>query len=176
MIMADRNGPPTGNGGQQPERQAGQQPPPDETADLKAQVAESEDRWRRAVADLDNVRKRFAREAERMRADERARVAALWLPVLDNLELALSHAGADPAAIVDGVRGVRDQALEVLSRLGYPRLVDEGTPFDPGRHEAVAVLPAADAPAGTVLQVVRPGYGSDEQLLRPAAVVVAKGD
>ena len=171
--MADQHGAaPPGDRGQQP----GQPLPPDETADLKAQVAELEDRWLRAVADLDNMRKRFVREAEQMRADERARVAALWLPVLDNLELALSHAGADPAAIVDGVRGVRDQALEVLARLGYPRLVDEGRPFDPSRHEAVAVLPATDTPAGTVVQVVRPGYGSDEQLLRPAAVVVAKGD
>jgi molecular chaperone GrpE len=175
--MADQHGAaPPGDRGQQP----GQPLPPDETmdvtADLKAQVAELEDRWRRAVADLDNMRKRFVREAEQMRADERARVAALWLPVLDNLELALSHAEADPAAIVDGVRGVRDQALEVLSRLGFPRRTDEGTPFDPGRHEAVAVLPAVDTPAGTVVQVVRPGYGSAEQLLRPAAVVVAKGD
>jgi molecular chaperone GrpE len=174
--MVEPAGTSPGDGQQRPEQSAPEQLPPDQTAELKAQVAELEDRWRRAVADLDNVRKRVAREAERLRADERARVAAQWLPVLDNLELALEHAGADPETIVNGVRGVRDQALEVLSRLGYPRQADEGIRFDPGRHEAVAVLPAVDTPAGTVLQVVRPGYGNEEYLLRPAAVVVAKGE
>ncbi len=171
--MVDQAQPPPDDRDQQPE-QAQQPVQPDENAYLRARVAELEDLWRRAAADLDNLRKRAAREAGRVRADERARVAAQWLPVVDNLELALEHAKADPTAIVDGVRGVRDQAVEILSRLGFPRRDDVGTPFDPGRHEAVAVLPAGDAPAGTVVQVVRPGYGSDDQLLRPAAVVVAK--
>jgi molecular chaperone GrpE len=186
--MADQTGTPVGDGKRHDgERQAERPPRPDAGADARAQVAEAEercgqavaeaeDRWRRAVADLDNLRKRVARDAERVQGDERARVAAQWLPVVDNLELALEHAEADPAAIVDGVRGVRDQAVEVLSRLGFARRTDEGMPFDPGRHEAVAVLPAANAPAGTVLHVVRPGYGNDERQLRPAAVVVAKGD
>src|SRR6478672_4206141 len=68
----------------------------DTEPDLRARVAELEDRWRRTVADLDNMRKRFAREREQLREAERARVAADWLPILDNLELALQHAGADP--------------------------------------------------------------------------------
>jgi molecular chaperone GrpE len=147
----------------------------DEIAELRAQLAEMEERWRRALADFDNLRKRVAREASQQRDDERARVAALWLPVLDNLELALQHADADPAAIVAGVRAVRDQALAVLAELGYPRRADENGQFDPSRHEAVAALPDTQHPPGTILQVIRPGYGSDERLLRPAAVVVAKG-
>jgi molecular chaperone GrpE len=69
---------------------------------------------------------------------------------------------------------VREQALAVLNRLGYPRRDDVGEPFDPTLHEAVATVEDADAPDGTVVKVVRPGYGSDENLLRPAAVVVAK--
>src|SRR5690349_14002181 len=73
-------------------------------------VEELEDRWRRALADLDNLRKRYARELPREREAERSRVAAAFLPVIDNLELALAHAGADdPGAIVSGVRAVRDQ-------------------------------------------------------------------
>jgi molecular chaperone GrpE len=87
--------------------------------------------------------------------------------------LALAHATASPASIIDGVRGVRDQALAVLSGLGFPRRNDVGTTFDPARHEAVAATPTHAAPAGTVLEVVRPGYGDGEQQLRPAAVVVA---
>ncbi|MGY1836343.1 nucleotide exchange factor GrpE [Blastococcus sp. SYSU DS0510] len=147
----------------------------EQVTDLERQVAELEDRWRRALADLDNLRKRYERESATQRARERAQVAAAWLPVVDHLELALAHATASPASIIDGVRGVRDQALAVLSGLGFPRRDDVGTTFDPARHEAVAATPTHAAPAGTVLEVVRPGYGEGEQQLRPAAVVVAAG-
>ena len=68
-------------------------------------------------------------------------MARQWLPVVDNLDRALEHAEADPAAIIDGVRAVRDQALDVLARLGFPRRDDRGARFDPARHEAVG-LPA----------------------------------
>jgi molecular chaperone GrpE len=141
----------------------------------QAEAKEMEDRWRRALADLDNYRKRVARDMQRQLVDERARVAGEWLPVLDNLELALDHAGADPDAIIEGVRAVRDQALEVLSRLGFPRRDDLGRRFDPAVHEAVATTSDPSAPPGTVVGVVRSGYGADERLLRPAAVVVAAG-
>src|ERR1700755_575738 len=85
-------------------------PVPDETAELRAQVAQSDERYGRSVADYDNLRKRMERDVDREREDERARVAARWLPVLDNLELALQHAGADPASIVSGLEAVRQQA------------------------------------------------------------------
>jgi molecular chaperone GrpE len=141
-------------------------------AELQARVAELEDRWRRALADFDNLRKRTARDAERQRLDERARVAREWLPVIDNLDLALEHAKSDPALLA-GVQAVRDQALAILAALGFPRQTDVGTAFDPQRHEAVGTLADAQAPPGTVLHVVRPGYGDGERQLRPAAVVVA---
>jgi molecular chaperone GrpE len=146
--------------------------PDDESATV---VAELEDRWRRALADLDNLRKRYARELARERAAERARVAAAFLPMIDNLELALGHAGDAPAAFVEGIRAVRDQAIQTLTSLGYPRQDDLGVPFDPNRHEAVGVVDATDAPPGSVVQVVRPGYGVGERMLRPAAVIVAGG-
>jgi molecular chaperone GrpE len=117
-----------------------------------------------------------ARDAARQRTEERARVAAEWLPVLDNLELALEHAGSATEGIVEGVRAVRDQAQAVLARLGFPRYGEEGVIFDPARHEAVAAVPATGIPSGTVLRVVRPGYGDGEHQLRPAAVVVSTGD
>jgi molecular chaperone GrpE len=146
-----------------------------EAPEAAAKIAELEDRWLRAVAELDNLRKRIARDAERVRAEERDRVAAEWLPVLDNLELALSHADAQGGdAVVEGVRAVRDQALAVLSRLGYARRDETGVPFDPAHHEAVATVARDDVPPGTVVEVVRPGYGDDRRQLRPAVVVVAK--
>lgn len=133
------------------------------------------DRWRRALADLDNLRKRHAAELARARAEERARVASLFLPVLDNLELALSHADANPAGVLVGVRAIRDQAVQLLSALGYPRDDEVGVPFDPRRHEVVAVDDTlADAEPNTVTRVVRPGYGTDGDDLRPTAVVVSR--
>ncbi|MFE2076354.1 nucleotide exchange factor GrpE [Streptomyces misionensis] len=139
-----------------------------------AALKEVEDRWRRALADLDNLRKRHARELDRERALERARTAAAFLPVVDNLELALNHAGSDPGAIVEGVRAVRDQAVSILERLGYERHAETGVPFDPSRHEVVGVVQDPDAEPNTVAQVLRPGYGEAERQLRPAAVTVAK--
>ncbi|KOU71232.1 molecular chaperone GrpE [Streptomyces sp. XY413] len=137
-------------------------------------ILELEDRWRRALADLDNLRKRHARELERERAVERSRTAAAFLPVLDNLELALTHAGADPGAIVEGIRAVRDQAVNVLDLLGYPRHAETGVAFDPALHEVVGIVQDPDAAPGTVVEVLRAGYGDGERQLRPAAVTVAK--
>ncbi|MFF9360310.1 nucleotide exchange factor GrpE [Streptomyces griseoluteus] len=139
-----------------------------------AALKEVEDRWRRALADLDNLRKRHARELDRERGAERARTAAAFLPVIDNLELALSHAASDSGAIVEGVRAVRDQAVSILERLGYERHAETGVPFDPSRHEVVGVVQDPDAEPNTVTQVLRPGYGEAERQLRPAAVTVAK--
>jgi molecular chaperone GrpE len=142
---------------------------------LRADVERLTDQWRRALADLDNTRKRAARESARARADERARVALEWLPVLDNLDRALEHGRSEPGTVLEGVAAVRQQALSVLERLGFPRRSDLGTSFDPARHEAVAAMPDPDAAPGTVLRVVRPAYGEGERQLRPASVVVATG-
>jgi molecular chaperone GrpE len=136
-------------------------------------VAALEDRLRRALADLENLRKRHALELERQRAAEANRVAGAWLPVLDNLDLALSHADADPSTIIEGVRAVRDQALGVLANLGFSRYDEVGVPFDPARHEVVNVIDDSDAEPGTVVRVLRPGYGTPERQLRPGAVTVA---
>ncbi|MGW3407756.1 nucleotide exchange factor GrpE [Streptomyces sp. NPDC000888] len=163
--------PPTEEAEPWPDAATGSAAPEDESA---AALREAEDRWRRALADLDNLRKRHARELEREAAAERARTAAAFLPVIDNLELALSHAAADPGAIVEGVRAVRDQAVNVLERLGYPRHAEKGVAFDPARHEVVGVVQDPDADPNTVVQVLRPGYGEAERQLRPAAVTVAK--
>ncbi|MGW5342001.1 nucleotide exchange factor GrpE [Streptomyces sp. NPDC004050] len=172
-----RSDPPTGRGPVTDEQPgpgaAGGGPAPSED-EYTAELKELEDRWRRALADLDNLRKRHARELERERTAERSRTAAAFLPVLDNLELALTHAGADPGAIVEGVQAVRDQAVNVLELLGYPRHVETGVAFDPARHEVIGVVQDPDASPGTVVDVLRPGYGDGERQLRPAAVTVAK--
>ncbi|MEV4233903.1 nucleotide exchange factor GrpE [Nocardia sp. NPDC050408] len=139
-----------------------------------AQIAQLEDRWRRAAADLDNLRKRYARDLDRERADERSKVAGAWLPMLDNLELALAHAKGDADPLVAGVRAIRDQAVQVLEQLGYPRHSEVGVPFSPEMHEVVSVVDRPDFPPGTVVEVLRPGYGENGRQLRPAAVIVSR--
>lgn len=137
-------------------------------------AAALESQLRRALADLDNMRKRFDREIARQRTEERARVVTEWIPVVDNLERALEHAGASPETLLEGVQAVRNQGVDVLARLGYPRYDDVGRPFDPARDEAIGARPDS-APPGTVVAAFRPGYGTAETVLRPAAVIVSKG-
>src|ERR1700684_975931 len=139
-------------------------------------IAELEHLRLRARADWDNVRKRCAAQVSRAEAEARAAVTRQWLAVVDNLDLALAHAEADPETIVEGVRAVRDQALGVLGRLGFPRRDDRGARFDPARHEAIASRPDPGAEADVVAEVVRPAYGEGDHQLRPAQVVVARPD
>src|ERR1700744_5328005 len=113
------------------------------------ELARLEDRWRRALADLDNLRKRYARELDRERKLERSKVAGAWLPVVDNLERALQHSGGDADSVIAGVRAILDQALQVLDNLGYPRDTETGVPFDPGRHEVVNVTDNGGRGTGT---------------------------
>lgn len=142
---------------------------------LEATVAELEDRWRRALAELDNARKRHARELNHEAEAERRRICLAWLPIVDNLELALEHAQDDPASIIVGVRAVRDQAVALLASLGYPRDDETGMPFDPLRHEAAELVEDPGVPPGTVVRVLRPGYGRPpDRQLRPAAVAVSR--
>ena len=146
---------------------------PDVLEKAQARIAQLEDGWRRAAAELDNFRKRCAKDLVRAREQERARTAAGWLPVVDNLERALEHASSDPDQIIEGVRAVYQQALSVLADLGFPRRDDTGKVFDPALHEAVGTIANKELIPGTVAHVVRPGYGPDDEILRPAAVVVA---
>ncbi len=138
-------------------------------------VVELQDRWQRAVAELDNLRKRYERQLDQARRAERDRVTTAWLPVLDHLELALQYAHADPAAIIAGIQAVYQQALDVLAGLGYRRVDEVGAQFDPTVHEAAQVAQDPDAEPNSVVAVLRPGYTTDAALLRPAVVTVAGG-
>ncbi|MEQ7128578.1 nucleotide exchange factor GrpE [Actinopolymorpha sp. B11F2] len=143
-------------------------------AELHERIADLEDKWHRAAAEVENTRKRVAREIAFGRAEERTRLAAQWLPVLDDLDRALQHADADSDSVIAGVEAVRQHALKVIAGLGFPRQdVEKGARFDPERHEAVATVATDDLPDRAVVDVVRPGYGEPERQLRPSAVVVA---
>ena len=161
----------------------------DPVAELQAKLdaAEKEakdnkDRWLRAAADLENTRKRTKREIDDARFDTKQKVLKEMLPVVDNLERAIEHAGGktdggepDAAikAIVEGVQLVLRQFQTAFERLDITVVEALGQPFDPNLHEAISQQ-ESDQAAGTIVQVLQRGYRAGDRLLRPALVVVAK--
>jgi molecular chaperone GrpE len=146
-----------------------QQPTPDE---LAAQLAQTEDRYKRALADLDNYRKRSGQEVERRALETREALLRQWLDVVDSVERALRMAPTGPGS--EGMRAVLEQIEAVLARQGVARIGEAGERFDPERHEAVDVRPTQDVEDRTVLEVLRSGFALDGRVLRPAQVVVAR--
>jgi molecular chaperone GrpE len=140
--------------------------------DLALELERLEDRYKRALADLDNYRKRAARESERRVSEAKEHVVRDWLEVVDSVERAMQMQSDGPC--VEGLRAVLAQMETVLEREGAERVGAPGDPFDPERHEAIAVQPAADVPDRTVVAVQRSGFALGDRVIRPAQVVVAR--
>jgi molecular chaperone GrpE len=148
-------------------------------ADLAAARAEADsylDDLRRLQADFDNYRKRMLREQTARIASASQGLVARLLPLLDNFELAVSHAeqSRDFDRMLKGVEMVFGELREVLQGEGLVKIEAEGKPFDPERHEAVVAVEQEGAEPGTVVDVVRTGYELRGKVLRPAMVKVAK--
>ena len=142
---------------------------------LREQVAANHDRYLRAVAELENVRRRAARDVENARRYGLERLAQALLPVLDSLEAGLASAEqASAESLLDGKRATIRLLNAALEQVGIKELDPHGEPFDPAMHEAMAVAPSDDAEPGTVLEVFQKGYSIHDRLLRAARVVVAK--
>ena len=147
----------------------------DKLAAAEKDKKENWDRYLRAAADLENLRKRQKREVDDAKVEAKQRVLKEVLPVVDNLERAIEHAsGASSAApIVEGVQLVLRQLITAFERLDVTPIEAEGKPFDPNLHEAISQQ-ESDAAPGSVVQVLQRGYRAGDRLLRPALVVVAK--
>jgi molecular chaperone GrpE len=154
------------------EAQQAAEPPIDRLAELQEEHAKLDDRFRRALADLDNYRKRSARETERRVAEAREDAVREWLEAVDSVERALRMEPDGAAA--DGLRAVLEQMDTILERQGVTRVGRVGEPFDPNRHDAVAVRHSPDVPDGTIADVARSGFAVGDRVLRPAQVVVAR--
>jgi molecular chaperone GrpE len=144
-----------------------------EAAQLRAQVAELDERWKRALADLDNYRKRSAREIDRRVAEEREQLLHEFLNVVDVVERAL-QLGSPGEPTYEGLRGLLEQLEASLRRHDVTRIGSAGEAFDPLRHEAVAVRDTDDLPPHTVVESVRSGFALGDRVLRPAQVVVSR--
>jgi molecular chaperone GrpE len=149
---------------------------------LQQALTEAEERskshWEqylRAVADLDNVRKRAQRDIESANRYGLEKFAAELLPVRDSLELAVQNAGkADARSLAQGQEATLKLLSKALEKIGVVGILPHGEPFDPARHEAMMAQESTTAEPNSVLQVVQPGYELNGRLLRPARVIVSK--
>jgi molecular chaperone GrpE len=155
-------------------------PPEERVAALEAELADTKDRLLRALAETENVRRRAQREREDTQKYAVSGFARDLLATADNLRRALDSVpeaeikDARTRSLLDGVAATERELLSVFERHGIHRIDPKGERFDHNFHQAVFEAERPDAPAGTVIEVLQPGYVLHDRLLRPAMVGVAK--
>ncbi|MGA8172863.1 MAG: nucleotide exchange factor GrpE [Methylocystis sp.] len=150
---------------------------------LRAEHAAVKDRLLRALAEMENLRRRTEREIADAKTYGVASFAREAVALADNLRRALdsfpaeARAAMEPhvAALVEGVELTERDFLSRLARFGVKKMEAQGARFDPNQHEALFEIPDESQPAGTVAQVIEPGYSIGERVLRPAKVGVTRG-
>ena len=148
----------------------------DELEALRAELEQLKAQSLIERADLENQRKRIAREIETARKFANERLLADLLPVFDSLDAGLAAAGADAGALRDGLELTYRQLLKVAGDNGLSVVDPTGAAFNPEHHQAISQVDAGDAAPGSVVQVFQKGYLLNGRLLRPAMVVVARED
>jgi molecular chaperone GrpE len=149
--------------------------------DLMDRAAKADDNWARllrATADLDNFKKRAAREREEATKFANESLLKRLVPVLDNFDMALAAAGQNQASAAQslqtGITMIYQQLRSALLESGLEEVDAAGKTFDPNWHEAVSQEETTQVPEGQVLHQLRKGYKLRERLIRPAGVVVAR--
>lgn len=150
-------------------------------AEMQSEIERLTDERIRALAELENVRKRAEKQVHDERQYGAAKFARDLLSVADNLRRAIEASTAqrgEPGvdALLTGVELTERELLSALEKNGVKRIEAKGAKFDPNFHQAMAELPNTGMPHGTVVDVIQPGYTIADRLLRAAMVVVAKGD
>ena len=158
--------------GAAPQPGAAASAPGNGAADQSAELARMEDRYKRALADLDNYRKRSARELQAGVEQSRESLLRDWLEAVDSVERALQMSHGTPGA--EGLRALLEQMESILARHGVHRIGAAGEQFDPERHEAIEARVTNEAPDRTILEAVRSGWAIGDRVLRPALVIVAR--
>ena len=146
-------------------------------AEKDKQIQEYLSKYRNATSEFDEARLRLRREISKDIERSRREILGELLEVLDNLDRAVDSArqGASAEAVLQGVEMVRRQFLAKLDSVGVKRMETDQQPFDPALHEAISSVPAASPDQdGQIVGTVRPGYTIGNEVLRPAAVAVAK--
>ncbi len=135
---------------------------------------ENWDRFLRAEAELSNARKAAERARKEALSRQRRDLLSRFLEIADNLDRASDYQEADRQTLLEGLEGIRREVARVLEREGLARIDAEDADFDPNQHDAVAVVPMPGLDREKVIQVERPGYTLDGELLRPPRVVVGQ--
>jgi molecular chaperone GrpE len=141
-------------------------------AQLEQALLQVRDDQLRERAELDNQRKRLARDLEQARRFANERLLSELLPVLDNLERGIAAAGSDAGTLREGVELTLKQLLKVIEDHGLTVVDPAGQPFDPDQHQAVGMEESAGVASGIVVRVMQKGYLLNGRLLRPALVMV----
>lgn len=146
-----------------------------EVEDLKRQLAEKQDRLLRALAEVDNVKRRTQRERDDYVRYANEGLVRDLLPIIDNFDRALEAARAtqEAAKVVEGIALIQRELLKVLERVGVTRYSAVGERFDPNRHEATGRVVSANQPPDTVVAELGAGYMLNGRVMRPAQVLVA---
>ncbi len=150
---------------------------PDPMAELQAEVDKWKDLALRSAAELDNYRKRTARDMQDARSYANADLLRSLMPVLDTFEMGLEAARAESESsiVFQGLSMVRGMFQNFLKEQGVDEIAAQGQAFDPNLHEAMSQEASAEVPEGSVTRVLRRGYKLKERLLRAATVVVSSG-
>ena len=146
--------------------------------ELEAALAETQDRYLRAAAEIDNIRKRARAEADEARRYANERLLSDLVPVLDNFTRALESAeqSQDFEALKSGVSLIQRQLTEVLTRAGLQRIEALGQPFDPNFHEAIMQVEREEGQGpNQVVEELQPGYKLNDRVVRPSLVKVTSG-
>jgi molecular chaperone GrpE len=159
------------------------EPGADPSAELARENAELKDKVLRTLAEMENLRRRTNREVADARNYGISRFGGDLLGVADNMRRALDTLSADlrdqadpvVKSHIEGVELTERELLKVMEKHGIRRFDPQGQKFDPNLHQAVMEIPDPSVPAGTVVQVMQPGYMIADRVLRPAMVGVAKG-
>ena len=142
---------------------------------LASELAAAKERYLRLLADMDNMRKRQARELEERTARANERLLTALLPVFDHFEMALA-AAPEGDAFAQGVKMIADEFSKVLEGSGAEKIdAPEGTTFDPMCHEALTSAPHPAVPQGCVVSQFRKGWKLGGKVVRPAQVIVSAG-
>src|SRR3954469_6086848 len=172
-MTTRRSSMPNSHESDSPEQAVEERPLEQECEELRQRNAELEDRYKRALADLDNYRKRADREIDRRVAERAGGFMRGWLDAVDSVERALRATPPnDPA--VEGLLAILEQMEGNLARHGVSRIEADGQPFDPERHEAIGTRETGDVPGGTVVDVARSGFTLGDRVLRPSQVIVSR--
>ena len=154
---------------------------PQQIEELKLKAAKADEHWERvlrATADLENFKKRAARERQEAIKFANASLLEKLIPALDNLDMALAAANNAEShsleSLKTGLAMIYNQLKSALAETGLEEIDATNQPFDPNLHEAVSHQDSAELPEGQVLQQLRKGYKLRERLIRPASVVVAR--